>query len=151
MTMEWFNQILFGNMESVGQLVLRITLAVVLWPHGAQKVLGAFGGGGWSGTYEAFTRNMGIPAPLAVVAMLTEFLAPAALVLGLMTRLAALGCAILMLTAMRLHVRNGFFSNWSGKQAGEGIEYHILFAGAALALCLTGPGAYSMDAWLASL
>ena len=59
-----------------GLLVLRLTLALILWPHGAQKVLGWFGGAGWDGTYQAFTEKMGIPPFLAKVAMLTEFFAP---------------------------------------------------------------------------
>ena len=65
-----------------GLLVLRLTLALILWPHGAQKVLGWFGGAGWDGTYQAFTEKMGIPPFLAKVAMLTEFFAPICLVLG---------------------------------------------------------------------
>lgn len=65
-----------------GLLVLRLTLALILWPHGAQKVLGWFGGAGWDGTYQAFTEKMGIPPFLAKVAMLTEFFAPICLVLA---------------------------------------------------------------------
>lgn len=130
-----------------GLLVLRFTLALILWPHGAQKVLGWFGGAGWDGTYQTFTEKMGIPPLLARVAMLTEFCAPICLVLGLFTRVAALGVMIMMLVAMTKHIKNGYFANWSGKKAGEGIEFHVLYAGAALALLLTGPGPWSIDAW----
>ena len=79
-----------------GLLVLRLTLAFILWPHGTQKVLGWFGGAGWEGTYRAFTEKMGIPPFLAKVAMLTEFFAPICLVLGVFTRIAALSVIILM-------------------------------------------------------
>ena len=105
-----------------GLLVLRLTLAFILWPHGTQKVLGWFGGAGWEGTYRAFTEKMGIPPFLAKV-------------------------AILMAVAMTKHVKNGYFSNWSGKKTGEGVEFHLLYTGSALALLLTGPGPWSVDAW----
>ena len=130
-----------------GLLVLRLTLALILWPHGAQKVLGWFGGAGWEGTYRAFTEKMGIPPFLAKVAMLTEFFAPICLVLGVFTRIAALAVIIMMAVAMTKHVKNGYFANWSGKKAGEGVEFHLLYAGSALALLLTGPGPWSVDAW----
>lgn len=102
-----------------GLLVLRLTLALILWPHGAQKVLGWFGGAGWDGTYQAFTGKMGIPPFLAKVAMLTEFFAPICLVLGIFTRLAALSVIIMMAVAMTKHVKNGYFSNWSGEKTGK--------------------------------
>ena len=128
-----------------GLLVLRLTLALILWPHGAQKVLGWFGGAGWDGTYQAFTEKMGIPPFLAKVAMLTEFFAPICLVLGVFTRIAALAVIIMMAVAMTKHVKNGYFANWSGKKAGEGVEFHLLYAGSALALLLTGP--WTPGAW----
>lgn len=130
-----------------GLLVLRLTLAFILWPHGTQKVLGWFGGAGWEGTYRAFTEKMGIPPFLAKVAMLTESFAPICLVLGVFTRIAALSVIILMTVAITKHVKNGYFSNWSGKKAGEGVEFHLLYAGSAFALFLTGPGPWSVDAW----
>lgn len=130
-----------------GLLVLRLTLALILWPHGAQKVLGWFGGAGWEGTYQAFTEKMGISPFLAKVAMLTEFFAPICMALGVFTRIAALGAIVLMAVAMTKHVKNGYFANWSGKKAGEGIEFHLLYAGCALALLLTGPDTWSIDAW----
>lgn len=134
-----------NTVTPLGNLALRLTLAVTIWPHGAQKVLGWFGGYGFSATYEGFTQGMNIWGPLALAAILTEFLAPFFLIAGFMTRIWAIGLTILMLVAMQVHTANGFFVNWSGQQNGEGIEYHILFAGAALALALMGPGKISLD------
>ena len=106
-----------------GLLVLRLTLAFILWSHGTQKVLGWFGGAGWEGTYRAFTEKMGIPPFLAKVASAEpEFFAPICLVLGVFTRIAALSVIILMAVAITKHVKNGYFSNWSGKKAGEGVR-----------------------------
>ena len=128
-----------------GKFVLRLALAVGLWPHGAQKVLGWFGGSGFSDTYHAFVDKMPIWAPLAVAAILTEFLAPLFLVAGVLTRLSALMMAIVMTVAMKYNIQNGYFMNWYNNQQGEGIEYQVLFVGCALALILIGPGRYSVD------
>jgi putative oxidoreductase len=134
---------------AVPGLVLRLALAVVMFPHGAQKLLGWFGGPGFSETIAGFDRYFGIPAALAVVAILTEFLAPVALALGIFTRIAALGLAVNMLVAMRYHLANGFFMNWTGNQAGEGFEFHLLLIGAAIALLIGGAGRWSLDRRLA--
>lgn len=132
--------------RELGQLMLRLSVVIVIWPHGAQKVLGWFGGYGFSNTYNAFTENMGIWGPMAVAAILTEFLAPFFLLIGFLTRPAALALAVLMLVAMSYHWQNGFFINWAGKAgAGEGVEFHLLFIGAALSILLAGPGKISLD------
>jgi len=44
-----------------------------------------------------------------------------------------------------VHLPNGFFMNWFGKQAGEGYEYHLLVIGIALALLISGAGKWSVD------
>lgn len=131
-------------------LVLRLTLAAVIFPHGAQKVLGWFGGYGFSGTMGSFTHALGIPYPLALLAMAAEFLGPLALAAGLFTRVAAFGIAVNMAVAVVLvHWPNGFFMNWSGAQAGEGFEFHLLVIGLALALVIWGAGRASVDRRLA--
>ena len=66
---------------SVTGLILRLTLAVVLFPHGAQKVLGWFGGPGFSRTVQFFTQQQGIPVVFALLAMAAEFLGPLGLAL----------------------------------------------------------------------
>ncbi|WP_236018907.1 DoxX family protein [Geomonas propionica] len=126
--------------------VLRLFLALVMFPHGAQKVLGWFGGPGFSGAMDMFTKMMGIPYLFALMAVLTEFVGPLLLIAGLATRVAALVMAGEMVVAVALvHLHNGFFMNWSGKQAVEGFEYHILVVGMALALLIGGGGKWSAD------
>jgi len=127
-------------------LVARLTLAVVFFPHGAQKVLGWFGGYGFAGTMGFFTGTMHLPYAVALLPVLTEFLAPLALVAGLGTRIAALAVGVDMLVAVvMVHGANGFFMNWFGNQKGEGYEYHLLVIGLALALVVSGAGRFSAD------
>jgi putative oxidoreductase len=125
----------------VSLLILRLSLAIVLWPHGAQKALGLFGGPGIAGTVGMLGGHMGLPPALVYLVIAVEFLGPVALVLGVLTRLAALGIAIDMAAAAILvHAGNGFFMNFAGNQKGEGIEYFILAVGIGLALVVAGPG-----------
>ncbi len=125
-------------------LILRLVLAVVLFPHGAQKALGLFHGPGIAGTV-GFMSHMGIPAVLAYLVIAVEFLGPIALVLGVLTRLVALGIAVDMaVAALLVHLPNGFFMNWGGHQAGEGIEYFVYAVGIALALVVGGGGRYAL-------
>ncbi|MGD0473072.1 MAG: DoxX family protein [Candidatus Velthaea sp.] len=131
-------------------LILRVGLAVVMFPHGAQKMLGWFGGQGFGGTLHGLTGMLHVPAPLAVLVILVEFFGPLLLVVGLLTRVAALGIAIDMLVAMlKVHLANGFFANWSGQQRGEGIEYFIYAVVVAVAVAIVGAGSYSVDAAIA--
>ena len=141
---------LFVTNESFAPLFARVALAVVMFPHGAQKMLGWWGGHGYSATLQNFTEKMQIPAPLAIAAILTEFIAPILLALGLFTRVAALAVGTLItVAAMKVHLAHGFFMNWSGQQAGEGFEYHILFFALALVLLLQGGGKLSLDSLIA--
>ena len=137
---------LFATHDSWSQLILRVTLGVVMFPHGAQKLLGWFGGYGFSGTMNMFTEKMGIPAALAFLVIMTEFFGSLGLILGFLTRLAAFGVFCIMVVAIAMvHWPNGFFMNWSGKQAGEGFEYHLLAIGLALVLMIYGAGKGSVD------
>jgi len=127
---------------------LRIVVGSVMFAHGAQKVLGWYGGNGLDASMQGFT-SMGIPPPLAVIAIFTEFFGAIALIAGLLGRIAALGLAIEMVVAVLLvHLRYGFFMNWSGTAPGEGFEYHILFIAAAVPVIVRGSGAWSVDLWL---
>jgi putative oxidoreductase len=141
---------LISTENDIATAVLRIMLGVVFFPHGAQKVLGWFGGYGFAGTYDAFTNKMGIPGLFALLAFAAEFLGSIGLVFGLMTRLAAFGIFCVMAVAVKmLHWQHGFFMNWFGQQKGEGFEYHLLVMAIAAALMIRGAGAYSVDGVLA--
>lgn len=127
-------------------LVLRMMLGAVFFPHGAQKVLGWFGGYGFTGTYDAFTNKMGIPGVFALLAFAAEFLGSLGLIVGLTTRLAAFGILSVMIVAVKmLHWQHGFFMNWFGNQKGEGFEYHLLVIAISIALMIKGGGALSVD------
>ncbi len=130
-------------------LGLRLTLGLVILPHGLQKSLGLFGGHGLAGTLEHFSGAYGIPWPFAVAAILAENLGALALVLGAFGRLAALSLGITMAVAASKHLPHGFFMNWFGNQQGEGFEYHLLAIALALAVVVRGSGRASVDRWLA--
>ncbi len=128
-------------------LVLRLTLGGVMFAHGAQKVFGWFGGHGFSGTMQHFTENMDIPAMFAFLAIMAESVGAVALLAGALTRVAALGIGTVMVVAAAMvHGKHGFFMNWSGNQAGEGFEYHVLALAMAVALMIKGGGLASVDA-----
>ena len=130
--------------------LLRLTLGVVMFPHGAQKVLGWFGGYGFTGTMHFFTEQMHIPAVFAVLAIAAEFLGSLGLITGFLSRIAAFGIAVNMAVAIAMvHGANGFFINWFGNQKGEGYEYHLLAIGLALIVMIYGAGKASVDAALA--
>jgi putative oxidoreductase len=138
--------------SSTTLLVQRLVLSAVILPHGLQKLVGWFGGYGFSGTLEYFTGALGVPAPLAVLVILGESLGALALIAGLGTRLAAGGLAATMLGAMLLvHLPHGLFMNWSGAQGGEGFEFHLLALALAIPLAIRGGGAYAVDRGLARL
>ena len=134
----------------VSLLVLRVLMGVVFFPHGAQKVLGWFGGYGLAGTVGFFTNTLGIPVVFALLAIAAEFLGSLGLIFGLLTRVAALGLVCEMLVATYLvHLKHGFFMNWGGNQGGEGFEYHILAVAIGIALIIKGGGLWSIDGALA--
>ena len=142
---------IFATSAAIAPLVLRLTVAIVMFPHGAQKVLGWFGGHGFSATMHAFTQQMGIPAVFAFLAIAAEFFGSIGLFVGLLTRVAAFGLAVEMIVAAQMnHVKNGFFMNWAGNQQGEGFEYHVLVVGACIALMIAGAGRWSIDRAIAS-
>jgi putative oxidoreductase len=130
--------------------IARLELAFVFLAHGSQKMLGLFGGAGFRATMSFFEHGMGIPAPLAFLAIAAEFVGGLGLVSGLLGRAAALGIAVNMLVAIfTVHLKNGLFMNWSGTQKGEGIEYHLLVLAITAAVMIDGAGAWSVDGILA--
>jgi len=126
-------------------LVMRLSLGLVFLAHGAQKVLGWWGGYGASATIQGFAK-MGLPPVVTVLVMAAELGGGLLLILGFLTRLAALGIGCVMAGALfMVHAKVGFFMNWAGTQKGEGFEYHILALGLAIALLIKGGGAVSVD------
>ncbi|HZL69868.1 MAG TPA: DoxX family protein [Candidatus Limnocylindrales bacterium] len=126
--------------------IVRLVLGVTFFMHGAQKMLGWFGGYGFHGTMGFFTQQMGIPTPLAFLAICAEFFGGLGLLVGLLSRIAALGIIVNMLVAIAtVHHVNGFFMNWTGQQKGEGFEYHLLAIALAIVVLVKGSGAISID------
>jgi len=140
---------LLSTTEDLTLTITRLVLGVVFFAHGAQKMLGWFGGYGFHGTMGFFTQKMGIPAPLAFLAICAEFFGGLGLIVGLLSRVAALGIVVNMLVAIAtVHAANGFFMNWYGSQKGEGFEFHLLAIGLGVVVLLKGAGALSLDRWL---
>lgn len=124
---------------------LRLALGIVVFPHGAQKLLGWYGGWGYDATMSWFA-SIGVPAILGILAIVADFAGGLALIAGFGTRIAAFGIGVNMLVATLLvHLPNGFFMNWSGAQKGEGFEFHILAFAMAVALTIGGGGRWSID------
>lgn len=134
--------------DSIGPLIARATLGLVMLPHGLQKTLGWFGGPGLE-NWVGYASSMGIPAPVAVLVALSESVGALLLLSGLIGRFAALGVIGVMAGAVAMvHGKVGFFMNWGGTQQGEGFEYHILAVGLALIVVSLGSGKASLDAVL---
>ncbi len=130
--------------------LIRVGAGVAMFPHGAQKALGWFGGYGFSGTIDGIGKSMGIPPIFAVLAIAAEFLGALGLITGTLTRVSAFGVAFTMAVAavMGKHYENGFFMNWFGNQKGEGLEYFLLIITLAVAAMIEGGGRASVDRWL---
>jgi putative oxidoreductase len=137
---------LISTSDDVALTVLRVTLGVVFFAHGAQKMLGWFGGAGFTGTIGFFTQLMHIPAPFTFLAICAEFFGGIGLIVGLLTRVAAFGIAVDMLVAILMaHLRNGFFMNWLSDKKSEGFEFHLLVFAITAALMMKGAGVASID------
>lgn len=145
-----FKRLIATNNDNATTL-LRLVLGVIFFAHGAQKMLGWFGGYGFTGTMGFFTGMMHIPAPFAFLAIAAEFFGSIGLLLGFLTRVAGFGILSNMLVAIAMvHHNFGFFMNWTGLQKGEGYEYHLLVLAIATYLMIRGAGALSMDRLLSS-
>ena len=142
---------LFAAEDSAATSLLRLALGIVFFAHGAQKMLGWFGGPGFSGTMGMFTNYLHIPAPFAFLAIAAEFFGGLGLILGFLTRIAAFGIAANMVVAVvKVHSNFGFFMNWTGTQKGEGFEYHLLVLAITAFLMIRGAGAFSLDRVIAT-
>jgi len=141
---------ILGTSPSWAITVVRVTLGLIFFAHGSQKVLGWFGGYGLKGTTSYFVST-GIPLVVAYAVCFFEFLGGIGLLAGLLTRLAALAVITVMLGAIvKVHWANGFFINWeltAGK--GHGLEANLAFIAMAVACVIAGGGALSLDSLLA--
>ena len=141
---------LFATENDFATTIVRLVLGIVLFAHGAQKMLGWFGGFGFHRTMGFFTQAMHIPAPFAFLAIAAEFFGGLGLIFGFLTRIAALGIFSNMLVAIAMvHHNFGIFMNWTGTQKGEGFEYHLLVIAISALLLIRGAGRASVDRWLA--
>ena len=129
--------------------IARFVIGIIFFAHGAQKMLGWYGGAGFSGTLKALISQLNLPAPLAVLVISAEFFGGLGLIVGLLSRIAALGILLAMLGAIAMvHFRYGLFMDWFGNQKGHGVEYHLLAIALALVVIVKGAGAFSIDrAW----
>jgi putative oxidoreductase len=143
---------LVATADDRAALLARVSLAMILFPHGAQHALGWFGGYGFASTFGWMTGTLGFPAPLAALAIVVELVAPLALLLGVGGRVAAAGIVGLMAGAISTHLPHGFFMNWFGSlpAGAEGFEYHLLVIALAAVIMLKGSGAFSIDRRLAA-
>ena len=145
--MTTFMKYFFQTNDKFSYWVPRVILGCVMLPHGAQKLFGWFGGFGFTNTMTYFTQTTGLPWIIAFLIVMGESLGSLGLILGFFTRLSALGLICIMVGAIiTVHIPNGFFMNWFGKQAGEGFEYHLLVIGMSIPLLISGGGKYSVDA-----
>lgn len=137
---------LFETNNDWSGLITRLTIGLILFPHGAQKMLGWFGGYGFSGTMGFFTDTLHLPWMVGLMVILIEFIGSISLIAGFATRGWATLTIILMTgIIITSHLDNGFFMNWLGNQKGEGFEYHLLVIGLALSSIEIGSGRFSID------
>jgi putative oxidoreductase len=127
-------------------VIARIVLGIIFFAHGAQKMLGWYGGPGLASCMRTFTEHLHLPPALAFLVIAGELLSGVGLIVGLFSRIAALVIALTMVGAIAtVHFRFGLFLNWFGTQEGHGIEYHLLTIALALVVVVQGAGALSLD------
>jgi len=139
-------ELIFSTNNDWTGLVTRLTIGIVLFAHGSQKMLGWFGGGGFENTMAYFTSNQHLPAVIGFMVICIEFFGALCLMAGFTGRLFAIAVIFLFLGIIfTVHGPNGFFMNWYGTKKGEGYEYHLLMIGLAIATLINGSGKFSID------
>jgi putative oxidoreductase len=143
---------LFFSNQQIHQsqnIFIRFTIALVMWPHGAQLFLGWFGGGGLQSSLSFLTEGAGLPFFLALLVIFVLFFGTFFILIGFLTRLMS---AILFVVVVGMifsgHLEHGFFMNWTGAQTGEGFEFHLLILGMCVFLTISGAAHYSVDSWI---
>lgn len=141
---------IFITNNNMAATLLRVVLGLIVFPHGAQKLLGWFGGFGFTGTMNFFTETVQLPWVIGFLVIMIEFVGSLMLIAGVATRFVALLFLINFIgVIITSHIPNGFFINWLGNQKGEGYEYHLLIIGMAASLLISGAGKLSVDRLLA--
>ena len=130
---------------SYSSLIARVFLGMVIMPHGAQKILGIWGGHGLQSTMDSFSQWFGIPSFITFLVAIGEFAGGILLIIGLCSRFAAFSIILIMLGAIYYVVNDHFFMNWYTEQRGEGFEFHLLAIALALVVILKGSGRLSID------
>jgi putative oxidoreductase len=129
-------------------LLSRLTIGIVLFPHGAQKLLGWWNGYGYDGTMHYFTHIVGIPYEVGFLVIMIEFFGPILLVLGLWTRVAAAAIMVVMIGVIISVQHQYFFMDWFRNQQGEGMEFFFLMIGLCLVSILNGGGKFAASHFL---
>lgn len=137
---------IFNTTDGYAPLPVRMLLALVLFPHGAQKLLGWFGGFGFAGSMSYFTTGAGLPWIIGFLVIIIEFFGPLFILVGFATRIWSLGILAVMTGVVATTFNQYFFMNWFGSQKTEGYEFFLLAIGMALSLVISGSGKYSIDA-----
>ena len=139
---------IFNTCNDYTGLIIRLTIGIVMFPHGARAMLGWFGGFGFIDTM-AGLQQMGLPWLIALMVILIEFFGPILLIIGFASRLCAIAMVGLFIgIILKEHLPFGFFMNWFGDKDGEGFEYHLLMIGLCLALLPQGSGKYAVDSMI---
>lgn len=139
---------LYSAGDSYAPLALRLLLSIVIFPHGAQKLFGWFGGFGYDGTMAYFTQTVGLPWFLGFAVIIIEFFGPIFILLGFATRLWSFGIMAVMAGIIITTINQYFFMNWFGKQPTEGFEFFLLAIGMSVSLLISGAGKYSLDSFI---
>lgn len=138
--------ILFTTKNEWAGFITRVTVGLIILPHGLQKLFGMFGGYGFDGTMGFFTNTMHLPWIIGFIVIMIESFGALSLIIGFASRFwSALMVALMIGAITTSHLQNGFFMNWFGTQKGEGYEYHLLVIGLSLATLVIGSGKHSLD------
>ncbi len=129
---------------SIGVLIVRLVIGLIMAAHGTQKLLGWFGGYGLRGTGEFFVQLGFQPGPaFAAAASISEIVSGLLVALGFLGPIGpALMLSVMIVAAVTVHLEHGLFAT------NNGIELPLLYGAAAFGLALTGYGEYSLDALL---
>ena len=141
------------TLDDVGPTIIRVMLGIAIFPHGAQKLFGWFGGRGFEATMAGFTEGRGIPAVFVLLLMMAEVFGSLGLIVGFLTRIASFGVTTVMVFVIILNNgRNGFFMNWFGQlpAGNEGFQFQLLAIAMGVMLLIKGAGAFSLDRLLYS-